>query len=67
MEIRARLCADLGLTPDDLPYAGELLDVSPDHAAWRGATERVLRGFALSLLVPQQHYESVAGWVTADT
>ncbi|EUA08437.1 exonuclease SbcCD, C subunit [Mycobacterium kansasii 732] len=61
--MRAELCAALGLTPDDLPYAGELLDVFDGHAQWRGAAERVLRGFALSLLVPQQHYDAVAGWV----
>jgi uncharacterized protein YPO0396 len=63
VEVRAELCAALGLTPDDLPYAGELLDVTDEHAEWRGAAERVLRGFALSLLVPQQHYDAVAGWV----
>ncbi len=63
VEIRAELCAALGLTPDDLPYAGELLDVFDEHAEWRGAAERVLRGFALSLLVPQQHYDAVTGWV----
>jgi uncharacterized protein YPO0396 len=63
VEIRARLCADLGLTVDDLPYAGELLDVADEHASWRGAAERVLRGFALSLLVPQVHYDAVTGWV----
>ena len=53
------------LTPDDLPYAGELLDVHEEHAEWRGAAERVLRGFALSLLVPQGHYDAVAAWVNA--
>jgi uncharacterized protein YPO0396 len=63
VEVRAELCAALGLTPDDLPYAGELLDVIDEHSDWRGAAERVLRGFALSLLVPQQHYDAVAGWV----
>ena len=63
VEVRAELCASLGLAPDDLPYAGELLDVTDEHAEWRGAAERVLRGFALSLLVPQQHYDAVAGWV----
>jgi len=63
VELRAELCATLGLTPDDLPYAGELLDVTDEHAEWRGAAERVLRGFALSLLVPQQHYDAVARWV----
>ena len=34
-----------------------------EYAEWRGAAERVLRGFALSLLVPQQHYDRVARWV----
>lgn len=63
VELRARLCADLGLTPEDLPYAGELLDVGDDFGDWRGAAERVLRGFALSLLVPQEHYDAVASWV----
>ena len=65
VELRARLCADLGLTPEQIPYAGELLDVLEEHAQWRGASERVLRGFALSLLVPHEHYEEVAGWVNS--
>jgi uncharacterized protein YPO0396 len=63
VEVRSSLCADLGLTPEDLPYAGELLDVLDEHSDWRGSAERVLRGFALSLLVPAQHYDAVAGWV----
>lgn len=63
VDVRAELCAATGLTPEDLPYAGELLDVLDEHSDWRGAAERVLRGFALSLLVPQQHYDVVAGWV----
>lgn len=62
VEVRAQMCNDLRLTPDDLPYAGELLDVYEQHAEWRGAAERVLRGFALSLLVPQRHYDAVADW-----
>jgi uncharacterized protein YPO0396 len=65
VELRAQLCADLGLTPEDLPYAGELLDVFEDHADWRGAAERVLRGFALSLLVSQQNYDEVSTWVNS--
>ena len=44
-------------TESELPFAGELLDVAEEFADWRGAAERVLRGFALSLLVPQQHYD----------
>ncbi|HVL84862.1 MAG TPA: ATP-binding protein [Pseudonocardia sp.] len=63
LDVRAQLCADLGLDPDVLPYAGELIDVAEEHAQWRGAAERVLRGFALSLLVPQEHYPAVSRWV----
>lgn len=63
VDLRAQLCSDLGLTPDQLPYAGELLDVADEHAGWRGAAERVLRGFALSLLVPHEHYDAVTQWV----
>jgi len=63
LDLREQLCGDLDLSPDDLPFAGELLDVADEQAAWRGAAERVLRGFALSLLVPQAHYEAVAAWV----
>ncbi len=48
VEVRARMCADLGLTPDDLPYAGELLDVSADHAEWRG----LLSGCCVALRSP---------------
>ncbi|WP_433006680.1 ATP-binding protein [Kribbella sp. CA-294648] len=61
--VRAQLCQELGLDESDLPFAGELLDVADEFAEWRGAAERVLRGFALSLLVPQRHYSRVARWV----
>lgn len=65
LRLRDELCARLGLDPVDLPFAGELLDVAEEHAQWRGAAERVLRGFAVSLLVPQQHYADVAQWVNS--
>ncbi len=65
VQLREQLCADLNVAPDEVPYAGELLDLHDEHADWRGAAERVLRGFALSLLVPQQHYDAVTHWVNA--
>jgi uncharacterized protein YPO0396 len=63
LDVRAQLCGDLAIDEADLPFAGELLDVAEEYADWRGAAERVLRGFALSLLVPQRHYSRVAAWV----
>ena len=63
LDLRERMCAELGLEVADVPFVGELVEVADEHAAWRGAAERVLRGFGLSLLVPQRHYREVAGWV----
>jgi uncharacterized protein YPO0396 len=63
LELRGRLLAATGLTEADLPFAGELIQVRPGHADWEGAAERVLRGFGLSLLVPDRHYAAVSDWV----
>ncbi|MFD6030635.1 ATP-binding protein [Cellulosimicrobium funkei] len=63
LEVRDRLCDGVGLAPGDVPFVGELLAVRPEHADWEGAAERVLRGFALSLLVPAAHYDAVSAWV----
>ncbi|MEN9436781.1 MAG: hypothetical protein RIR09_1436 [Pseudomonadota bacterium] len=61
--LRAALCQALGLREDDMPFAGELLQVHDDVRDWEGAAERVLHSFALSLLVPDAHYTRVAQWV----
>ncbi|MBO9872736.1 SbcC/MukB-like Walker B domain-containing protein [Xanthomonas hawaiiensis] len=61
--LRARLCAETGLSEAALPFVGELVQVEADQAVWRGAIERVLHGFAQSLLVDERHYASVADWV----
>lgn len=63
IQIRAALCAALGLSIDDMPFAGELIQVRDDEREWEGAAERLLRGFGLALLVPDAHYKSVAEWV----
>ena len=63
LELRQRLGADLGIDPDDLPFAGELIQVLDGASEWEGAAERVLHSFALSLLVPERHYEAVTGWI----
>ncbi|MFN0119534.1 MAG: ATP-binding protein [Blastocatellia bacterium] len=63
IQIRAALCAALGLAGDDMPFAGELLQVREEERDWEGAAERLLRGFGLSLLVPDTHYRAVAEWV----
>ena len=61
--IRERLGASLGIPPERLSFAGELLRVRAAEAPWEGAAERLLHGFALSLLVPEEEYARVSAWV----
>jgi uncharacterized protein YPO0396 len=63
LEIRALLCRELHLPEAALPFAGELIQVRPEAADWEGAAERLLRGFALSLLVPDEQYAGVSDWI----
>lgn len=61
--IRKRLCDALSLDEEDLPFAGELIQVKESERKWEGAIERVLHSFGLSLLVPDLHYASVQEWI----
>ena len=65
IQIRAALCAALALDVDDMPFAGELVQVRDNERDWEGAAERLLRGFGLALMVPDAHYKAVAEWVDA--
>jgi uncharacterized protein YPO0396 len=61
--LRRALCGALEISEEDLPFAGELLQVREVERDWEGAIERLLRSFGLSLLVPDCHYVRVADWV----
>lgn len=65
LDLRREVAAALGVAEQALPFVGELLEVKPEEAAWRGAIERVLRGFALSLLVEERYYQALANHVNA--
>jgi uncharacterized protein YPO0396 len=63
LALRQRLCTELKIGEDDLPFAGELIMVREEEADWEGAAERLLRAFALSILVPDGHYPTVSDWI----
>jgi uncharacterized protein YPO0396 len=63
LDLRAWMCRELRLAEDTLPFAGELIAVRPAEADWEGAAERLLHGFALSVLVPDQHYAAASDWI----
>ncbi|WP_166820363.1 ATP-binding protein [Thalassoroseus pseudoceratinae] len=63
VELRQRICDDLGLPIDELRFAGELMRVAETESAWEPSIELVLRSFALSLLVPDRHYRTVSSYI----
>lgn len=63
LDLRSRMAQALGLAEERLPFAGELLQVKADQSAWQGAIERVLGGFARSILVDEKHYAAVSSWL----
>ncbi len=65
LNIREQLASDLQIKEDEIPFAGELLKVSDDEKDWEGALERLLRGFGISMLVPEKHYKQICQYVNA--
>jgi uncharacterized protein YPO0396 len=63
VQLRSAICAELGVEPSELPFAGELVRVREGEERWEGAAERLLHNFALSMLVPEDHYSAVQRWV----
>lgn len=61
--LREEICSALNLSPERLPFVGELLKVKESELDWEGAIERLLHNFALSLLVPEELYAKVSEWV----
>ena len=61
--LRDRIAESLGLPTSDLPFAGELIRLADGQQQWEAAIERLVRPFALSLLVPQDQRDAVAAWV----
>jgi uncharacterized protein YPO0396 len=63
LEMRRNIAAAIGISESALPFVGELIEVKPDETEWRGAIERVLHGFALSLLVDERQYLALANHI----
>ena len=63
LEMRAEMCRNIDLREEELPFAGELLQVRAEERAWEGAIERLVHNFGLSLLVRDEQYARVAEWV----
>jgi uncharacterized protein YPO0396 len=65
LAIRMRVCEAAGVAPETMPFAGELIEVRSQFSDWTGAIERLLRGFGLSLLVPETFYRPAAEFINS--
>ncbi len=63
LELRRQIAEAVGVAEAALPFVGELIEVKPEESSWRGAVERVLHGFALSILVQEDQYAAVSAYV----
>lgn len=65
LALRQDMARSLNLSEEQLPFAGELLEVKEGEEDWQGAVERVLHNFATSILVDDRHYQAFAGMVNS--
>jgi uncharacterized protein YPO0396 len=63
LDIRQTMASELAIPEDKLPFVGELLEVKTDASGWQGAIERVMGGFARSILVDDKHYGAVSAYL----
>jgi uncharacterized protein YPO0396 len=61
--LRRDLCTELTITEEDLPFAGELIQVRSEEMEWQPVLEKLLNPLALRLLVPDKHYKKVSRYV----
>jgi uncharacterized protein YPO0396 len=63
LDLREQISNAVGISAKELPFAGELLEVRPEEARWRGSIERALARFSRSLLVPESHFPAVSRYI----
>ncbi|HTI93379.1 MAG TPA: SbcC/MukB-like Walker B domain-containing protein [Puia sp.] len=63
INLRRNLCNELKLEEQELPFAGELMQVRNEELDWQPAMEKLLNPLALRLLVPDKHYKKVTRYV----
>lgn len=58
--LRQAICAATNIPVEDLPFVGELVQVQEHYQDWAGVIEKMMRGFGISLVVPESRYDAVS-------
>ncbi|MFA6689656.1 MAG: SbcC/MukB-like Walker B domain-containing protein [Sphaerochaetaceae bacterium] len=66
LQERARLCQWLNVSEEELPFAGELMQVREDFESQRKIIELILHDFSLTLLIPQSLRNKVCQYLWAN-
>jgi len=59
IHLRRDICNALKLEENEIPFAGELMQVRGDEADWQPSLEKLLNPLSLRLLVPDKQYKKV--------
>jgi uncharacterized protein YPO0396 len=65
LDMRHEIASAIKISDSALPFVGELIEVKSDESLWQGAIERVLRGFALSVLVDERNYPALSNYINS--
>lgn len=63
LNVREQMAKVLEINETEIPFAGELLKVNEKEKVWEGALERLLKGFGVSMLVPERHYKQISQYI----
>lgn len=66
LQERSGLCEWLGIEENELPFAGELMQVKEEHEPQRRSIELLLHDFALTLLIPHSLRNKVSQYLWAN-
>tara|TARA_B110001469_G_C9648769_1_gene329858 strand:+ start:9180 stop:12614 length:3435 start_codon:yes stop_codon:yes gene_type:complete len=61
--IRNQIAKALSVSAKELPFVGELVQIKESDAKWTGAIERLVRSFALRVLVPERLHQQMDQYV----
>lgn len=61
--VRQMIAEALQVTEEELPFAGELIDVHPEHIQWEPVIQRMLGSFANTLLVPMRLAKAINAYI----
>lgn len=61
--IRNQIIDGTGLSENEIPFIGELIQVKEEEKNWNYAIERLLHNLALTLLVTEQNYQKITEYV----